>query len=132
MEYLILTIGGLLAERVIDYAVRRNAATKELIRKVSRAVFDRLVAMMGDDKDRVYETYNGMLAVAMTAVKIRPSNAAQKITDVVFNELWEARRHDLWDTAMAELKSAGGRAEKLGTALAKLPPGLPKDKLKVD
>lgn len=121
MEYLIATIGALLVERGVDYLVRRNATTKELIRKTGRVVFDRVIAIYGDDKELLYNAYNRFVEAGLDAAKIKQSKAVKLITDTLFNELWEARQKDYWDTAMAQLQTAGKRAGKIAEVLQKIP-----------
>lgn len=121
MEYLIATIGALLVERGVDYLVRRNATTKELIRKTGRVVFDRVIAIYGDDKELLYNAYNRFVEAGLDAAKIKQSKAVKLITDTLFNELWEARQKDYWDTTMAQLQTAGKRAGKIAEVLQKIP-----------
>jgi hypothetical protein len=113
-----LSLGVLVAERVVDYALRRHKATRELVRKAARVVFDQVARVVAEDKEAAKMHYRNLLDRGLRAAGIRPSRAIVEMTDLMFDELWEARRRDLWDTAMAELRKAGARAEKLAEALA--------------
>lgn len=117
MEYIVTTLGLLLSERIVDYVVRRNKTTKELIRKAARAAFDASMIIHGDNRDDAFKLFRNLVESGLRAVNIKMSPTVNTVTETIFNELWEARKRGLWDVAMAELNTAGNRGMKIGAAM---------------
>lgn len=119
LEWLAVLMGGSIgAERIIDYVVRKKKANEEIVRKAARAAFDIVYIVLGDDKARAETLFLNRVEAGLSAAGLDPSKRYTQIAQIVFEELWAARKNGHWDTALAELKSSGSKALKAGESLA--------------
>lgn len=111
-------LGAMLVERAIDYILRRNKTTREIIETAARHVFSQLAKVGIDDKAEAHMAYRRALDVGLRGIKVKLSPGVSALLDRLFEQMWELRGRTVMDSAALALAQAGDRMERLGRLLA--------------
>lgn len=111
-------LGAMLVERAIDYILRRNKTTRELIETGARHVFSQLAKVGIDDKAEAHMAYRRALDVGLRGINVKLSPSVSSLLDRLFEQMWELRARTVMDSAALAMAKAGDRMERLGKLLA--------------
>lgn len=98
---------------VYDHVASVRSKADDLVRVTARAIIPRVIAALGDDRERAYALFSTTLISSLDAVGVHVSNQRLALARAIFDQLWDAHARGALDDGLAALGTAGAKAAKV-------------------